>query len=161
VKPTALMMVTTQVRDFEATVRWYRDVLGLHVLWKEPGEFCALGLGASDKPVLALATDHPHRIPSSPGVGWTPPWSSKTLIRLWRSFGRWESFSMPTRRAQTRDTVWSECETPKATRSVSPLLLRTDPAQCPTGTCRLCAHPGSAATRPLFAAQSDPGRVPP
>ena len=32
VKPTAMMMVTVQVRNFDAAVAWYRDVLGLSVL---------------------------------------------------------------------------------------------------------------------------------
>ena len=66
-----IAMVTAQVRDFDAMVAWYRDVLGLTVLWLEPGEFCSLA--ASDGgPVLALATDHRDRIPDRPGVGWTP-----------------------------------------------------------------------------------------
>jgi catechol 2,3-dioxygenase-like lactoylglutathione lyase family enzyme len=66
-----LMMVTIQVRDFDAAVEWYRDVLGLQVLGMEPGEFCMLGVGRSST-AIALATDHPDRIPDRPGVGWTP-----------------------------------------------------------------------------------------
>src|SRR3954462_4363224 len=63
-------MVTLQVRDFDKMVAWYRDSLGLTVVGLEPGEFCLLGAGGST--TLALATDHPERIPSRPGVGWTP-----------------------------------------------------------------------------------------
>ena len=66
------MMVTAQVRHFDAAVEWYRDVLGLSVLWIEPGEFCALAPAGRGGPAIALATDHPDRISSSPGVGWTP-----------------------------------------------------------------------------------------
>ena len=40
--PTGMMMVTVQVRDFNAATRWYQEVLGLTVLWMEPGEFCML-----------------------------------------------------------------------------------------------------------------------
>jgi catechol 2,3-dioxygenase-like lactoylglutathione lyase family enzyme len=65
------MMVTIQVRDFDAAVAWYRDVLGLAVLGVEPGEFCVLGVGRGST-TIALATDHPDRIPDRPGVGWTP-----------------------------------------------------------------------------------------
>jgi len=65
------MMVTIQVRDFDAAVAWYRDVLGLAVLGTEPGEFCLLGAGRGST-TIALATDHPDRIPDHPGVGWTP-----------------------------------------------------------------------------------------
>jgi len=66
-----VMMVTIQVRDFDAAVAWYRDVLGLAVLGTEPGEFCLLGAGRGST-TIALATDHPDRIPDHPGVGWTP-----------------------------------------------------------------------------------------
>ena len=66
-----LMMVTVQVHDFDALVAWYRDGLGLVVLAIEPGEFCLLGVGRGST-TLALATDHPDRIPDRPGVGWTP-----------------------------------------------------------------------------------------
>jgi catechol 2,3-dioxygenase-like lactoylglutathione lyase family enzyme len=72
VNPTAVIMVTAQVRNFDAAVEWYQDVLGLTVLWNEPGEFCSLAPAGSSGPVIALATDHPDRIPSSSGVGWTP-----------------------------------------------------------------------------------------
>jgi len=71
VNPTGVMMVTAQVRHFDAAVEWYRDVLGLSVLWIEQGEFCTLAPAGSDGPAIALATDHPDRIPLSPGVGWT------------------------------------------------------------------------------------------
>jgi catechol 2,3-dioxygenase-like lactoylglutathione lyase family enzyme len=66
-----ITMITVQVRDFERMVTWYRDVLGLAVVWKEPGEFCALAM-TDGGPVLALATDHPDRIADRPGTGWTP-----------------------------------------------------------------------------------------
>ncbi len=66
-----LVMVTVQVRDFDAMVAWYRDVLGLEVTWLEPGEFCTLAVSEGGA-VLALATDHPDRIGESPGKGWTP-----------------------------------------------------------------------------------------
>ncbi|HMK12249.1 MAG TPA: VOC family protein [Acidimicrobiales bacterium] len=66
-----LNMVTVQVRDFDAAVAWYRDVLGLSVVWLEPGEFCVLGCGAGES-TLALATDHPDRISDRAGIGWTP-----------------------------------------------------------------------------------------
>jgi len=65
------MMVTIQVRDFDASVAWYRDVLGLQVLGIEPNEFCLFGVGRGST-TIALATDHPDRIPDRPGVGWTP-----------------------------------------------------------------------------------------
>ena len=65
-------MVTVQVRDFDSAVAWYRDVLGLTVLWIEQGEFCSLAVRGSQGPAIALATDHPDRIPSTPGLGWTP-----------------------------------------------------------------------------------------
>ena len=66
-----IAMVTAQVRDFDGAVAWYRDVLGLSVLWLEPDEFCSLAAPGGG-PVLALATDHRDRIPERPGVGWTP-----------------------------------------------------------------------------------------
>jgi catechol 2,3-dioxygenase-like lactoylglutathione lyase family enzyme len=66
------MMVTIQVRDFNAAVSWYRDVLGLSVVMVHPDEFCMLAPPGSDGPALALATDHPDRIPARPGTGWTP-----------------------------------------------------------------------------------------
>jgi catechol 2,3-dioxygenase-like lactoylglutathione lyase family enzyme len=71
-RPSEIMMVTVQVRDFEAAVAWYRDLLGLSVLVLEPGEFCMLAPPGSSGPALALATDHPDRIPVRPGTGWTP-----------------------------------------------------------------------------------------
>jgi len=52
-----LAMVTVQVRDFEAMVTWYRDVLGLGVGWFEPGEFCTLSMPAGGA-ALALAAGH-------------------------------------------------------------------------------------------------------
>jgi len=64
-------MVTVQVRDFDAAVAWYRDVLGLSVTWLEPGEFCSLAFPRGGT-ALALATDHPDRISERPGIGWTP-----------------------------------------------------------------------------------------
>lgn len=71
-QPTSLMMVTVQVRDFDAALAWYRDVLGLSVIYLEPGEICLLTPPGSEGPALALATDHPDRICSRPGGGWTP-----------------------------------------------------------------------------------------
>jgi catechol 2,3-dioxygenase-like lactoylglutathione lyase family enzyme len=71
-QPTGMMMVTVQVRDFDAAVAWYSDVLGLAVLSLEPDEFCMLVPPGSQGPALALATDHPGRISSRPGIGWTP-----------------------------------------------------------------------------------------
>ena len=66
-----IMMVTVQVRDFDAMVEWYRDVLDLDVLGLEPGEFCLLR-APHGSTTIGLATDHPERIPDRPGVGWTP-----------------------------------------------------------------------------------------
>lgn len=71
-QPTRLMMVTVQVRDFDAAVAWYRDVLGLSVVWMEPSDFCMLAPPGSEEPALALATDHPGRVSSRPGIGWAP-----------------------------------------------------------------------------------------
>jgi catechol 2,3-dioxygenase-like lactoylglutathione lyase family enzyme len=74
-KPTGIMMVTVQVASFAAAVDWYRDVLGLTVLYLEPNEFCMLAPpDSTGSPVgaLALASDHPDRIAPRPGVGWTP-----------------------------------------------------------------------------------------
>lgn len=71
-KPTRLMMVTIQVRDFDAALAWYRDTIGLSVLLLEPEEFCLLAPPGSHVPTLALATDHPDRISPRPGIGWTP-----------------------------------------------------------------------------------------
>jgi catechol 2,3-dioxygenase-like lactoylglutathione lyase family enzyme len=71
-QPTGMMMVTVQVRDFDAAVAWYSDVLGLSVLSLEPDEFCMLVPPGSQGPALALATDHPDRISSRPGMGWAP-----------------------------------------------------------------------------------------
>jgi catechol 2,3-dioxygenase-like lactoylglutathione lyase family enzyme len=65
------MMVTVQVRDFDAMVAWYRDVLGLGIGSLEAGEFCELTMPDGET-VLALATDHPDRISDRPGMGWTP-----------------------------------------------------------------------------------------
>src|SRR5215831_3550967 len=70
--PTQVMMVTVQVRDFDAAVAWYRDLLGLSVLSLEPDEFCMLVPPGSTGSALALATDHPDRISPRPGIGWTP-----------------------------------------------------------------------------------------
>ena len=66
-----VLMVTIQVRDFDGMVAWYRDVVGLTVLGVEPGEFCVL-TAPHGSTTIALATDHPDRIPDRPGVGWTP-----------------------------------------------------------------------------------------
>ena len=71
-QPIGIMMVTAQVRNFDAAVAWYRDVLGLSVLWLEPNEFCSFVAPGSNGPAIALATDHPDRIPASTGVGWAP-----------------------------------------------------------------------------------------
>jgi catechol 2,3-dioxygenase-like lactoylglutathione lyase family enzyme len=72
VNPTGMMMVTVRVRDLGAAVQRYRDVLGLTVAWVEADEFCMLVPPGSTEPALALATDHPERIPAAPGIGWTP-----------------------------------------------------------------------------------------
>jgi catechol 2,3-dioxygenase-like lactoylglutathione lyase family enzyme len=81
---TSITLVTVQVRDFDAMLAWYRDVLGLDVGWLEPSEFCTLS--ATSGPSLALATDHPNRIADRPGIGWTPTFSvedfDKTVGRL-------------------------------------------------------------------------------
>ena len=71
-----MMMVTIQVRDFNAMVAWYRDMLGLEVLGLEPDEFCVLR-AAHGSTTIGLATDHPDRIPDRPGVGWTPTFAVK------------------------------------------------------------------------------------
>jgi catechol 2,3-dioxygenase-like lactoylglutathione lyase family enzyme len=74
-RPTGIMMVTVQVADFARAVDWYRDVLGLAVVYLEPNEFCMLappGSPDSPAPFLALATDHPDRISPRPGSGWAP-----------------------------------------------------------------------------------------
>jgi catechol 2,3-dioxygenase-like lactoylglutathione lyase family enzyme len=74
-KPTGIMMITVQVANFDAAVDWYRDVLGLSVLYLEPSEFCMLAppdSTGSPAASLALATDHPDRIPRQPGSGWAP-----------------------------------------------------------------------------------------
>jgi catechol 2,3-dioxygenase-like lactoylglutathione lyase family enzyme len=74
-RPTGIMMVTVQVANFTAAVNWYRDVLGLAVVYLEPDEFCMLAppdSADSPAPVLALATDHPDRISPRPGMGWAP-----------------------------------------------------------------------------------------
>lgn len=73
-----LRFVTVQVRDFEAMVAWYRDVLELEVAWLEPGEFCVLTWGQGS-PALALATDHPDRIAGDPDRGWTPVFTVEDL----------------------------------------------------------------------------------
>lgn len=65
-------MVTAQVRDFAVALAWYRDVLGLALLYQEPGEFAMLAPPGTDAPALALATDHPERIPAAPPSGWMP-----------------------------------------------------------------------------------------
>jgi predicted enzyme related to lactoylglutathione lyase len=66
-----IMMVTLQVRDFDAMVAWYAEVLGLQVVVVEPGEFCMLRTPRGSTTV-GLATDHPDRIPEQAGVGWRP-----------------------------------------------------------------------------------------
>jgi catechol 2,3-dioxygenase-like lactoylglutathione lyase family enzyme len=80
-RPTGIMMVTVQVANFDAAVAWYRDVLGLAVVYLEPDEFCMLAPpdgpdstadDAGPAPALALATDHPDRISTRPGTGWAP-----------------------------------------------------------------------------------------
>ena len=69
-----ITLVTVQVRDFDAMVAWYRDVLGLSVVWQEPNEFCTLSARGGGA-VIALATDHPDRINPNPRTGWTPTFS--------------------------------------------------------------------------------------
>jgi predicted enzyme related to lactoylglutathione lyase len=49
--------VTVQVRDWDAAVAWYRDVLGLPVLaLEEDDRFCMLAAGDG---FLGIACDHP------------------------------------------------------------------------------------------------------
>lgn len=69
-----IALVTVQVRDLNAMVAWYGEVLGLSVGWLEPDEFCTLNSSAGGASV-ALATDHPDRISDRPGTGWTPTFS--------------------------------------------------------------------------------------
>lgn len=71
-KPTEVTLVTVQVAHFDEAVAWYRDVLGLSVRHLEPNEFCMLAPPDTTGCALALATDHPDRISSRPGAGWTP-----------------------------------------------------------------------------------------
>jgi len=85
-------MVTVQVRDFNASVQWYRDVLGLVVRWSEPEEFCMLVPHGSAGPALALATDHPDRIPAAPGTGWTPTLTVDDLDSPLMSTAPWSDF---------------------------------------------------------------------
>src|SRR5207237_5776510 len=66
-----IMMMTVQVRDFDTSVAWYRDVLGMEILGVEPDEFCLLR-APHGSTTIGLATDHPDRIPERPGGGWTP-----------------------------------------------------------------------------------------
>ena len=66
-----MMMVTVQVRDFDAMVAWYRDILGLDVVVVEPGEFGVLR-APHGSTTIGLATDHPDRIAEKPGLGWAP-----------------------------------------------------------------------------------------
>lgn len=69
-----ISLVTIQVRDFDALVAWYRDVLGLSVQWFEPQEFCTLRAPEGGA-MLGLATDHPERISGAQGTGWAPTFS--------------------------------------------------------------------------------------
>ena len=69
-----IIIVTVQVRDLDSMVEWYRDVLGLTVVWQEPGEFCSLS-PPDGGAVIALATDHSDRINANPRTGWTPTFS--------------------------------------------------------------------------------------
>jgi catechol 2,3-dioxygenase-like lactoylglutathione lyase family enzyme len=71
-QPTGVVMVTVQVRDFDAAVAWYQDVLGLSVVVHQPDEFCMLAPAGSEEPALGLATDHPDRISPRAGSGWAP-----------------------------------------------------------------------------------------
>src|SRR5437588_5179035 len=66
-----IAMMTAQVRDLDAMVAWYRDLLGLEVVGIEPDEFCLLR-APHGSTTVGLATDHPERIPDRPGIGWTP-----------------------------------------------------------------------------------------
>jgi catechol 2,3-dioxygenase-like lactoylglutathione lyase family enzyme len=55
--------ITIQVRDWEAAVSWYTDVLGLTVVAREDDHrFCMLQTGGA---MLALASDHPEHARSS------------------------------------------------------------------------------------------------
>jgi len=58
-----LDVVTIQVRDWPAAVRWYTEVLGLTVAYSEDDDqFCMLEAGGA---MLALASDHPeHSAPT-------------------------------------------------------------------------------------------------
>jgi len=71
-KPTSAMMMAARVRHFDAAVEWYRDVLGLKSHWTEQIEFCSLAPADRAGTATALASDHPDRIPTPPGVGWPP-----------------------------------------------------------------------------------------
>jgi predicted enzyme related to lactoylglutathione lyase len=52
-----LNFVTIQVRDWEAMVAWYRDVIGCDVVaLEEDDRFAMLSTGAA---MIGLATDHP------------------------------------------------------------------------------------------------------
>lgn len=52
-----LNVVTIQVRDWDAAVAWYTDMLGLTVAVREDDHrFCMLETGGA---MLALASDHP------------------------------------------------------------------------------------------------------
>jgi predicted enzyme related to lactoylglutathione lyase len=109
-------MVTVQVRDFDGVVAWYRDVLGLGIGWLEAGEFCTLTMPGGEA-VLAVATDHPDRISDRPGTGWTPTLTVDDLDEMVSRLVTRACSLMPRRRAQTRDTGWCACVTPRATPS--------------------------------------------
>jgi catechol 2,3-dioxygenase-like lactoylglutathione lyase family enzyme len=54
-----LDIVSLQVRDWKAAVRWYTEVLGLAVgPYEEEHQFCMLKTREGDV-MLALACDHP------------------------------------------------------------------------------------------------------
>jgi catechol 2,3-dioxygenase-like lactoylglutathione lyase family enzyme len=58
-----LDVVTIQVRDWDAAVSWYTEMLGLTVVVREDDHrFCMLQTGGA---MLALATDHPEHASST------------------------------------------------------------------------------------------------
>lgn len=59
----SLDIVTIQVRDWDAAVDWYQEVLGFRVLaLEEDDRFCMLETGGA---LLGLASDHPEHAAST------------------------------------------------------------------------------------------------